>query len=126
MNKLKAIKKACKINDIIFNEIIKNFNFKTEKDIEKFILKRFMDFNVKKAYPPIVANNNSVIHAKLRNKRLEKGFLVMDFGCRYGGNASDMTRTIFLGKANKKEKNKNSDKGNSRGNSKNSGKSKNK
>ena len=31
MNKLNSIREACKINDIIFKEIIDDFNFKTEK-----------------------------------------------------------------------------------------------
>jgi len=100
MNKLKYIKKACKINDIIFKEIVDNFYFKTEKEIDKYIKKRFREFKVKQAYPPIVANNNKVIHAKPRNKRLKRGFLILDFGCKYKGYCSDMTRTIFLGKPN--------------------------
>ena len=38
-------------------------------------------------------------------KKLEPGdFLTMDFGCRYQGYCSDMTRTVVLGKASDKQK----------------------
>ncbi len=104
MNKYSSIKKACEINDIIFKEIISNFNFKTEKDIEKFIKKRFKNFKVKQAYDPIVANNNSIIHPKPRNKKIERGFLLLDFGCKVNGYCSDMTRTLFIGNPNDYEK----------------------
>jgi len=104
MNKFSKIKRACEINDVIFKEIISDFNFETEKDIERFILKRFEDFKVGKSFPPIVANNYSVVHAKPRNIKLRKGFCVLDFGARYKNMCSDMTRTIFLGKASKYEK----------------------
>ena len=104
MNKLNSIREACKINDIIFKEIIDDFNFKTEKQVANYIKKRFKEFKVKQAFPSIAANNNSIIHAKPRKKKLKKGFLILDFGCKYNGYCSDMTRTIFLGKPNKKEK----------------------
>ncbi|MEK6907319.1 MAG: M24 family metallopeptidase [Nanoarchaeota archaeon] len=104
MDKVNFVRKACSINDVIFKEIIKNFNFKTEKDIVKYIKKRFRNFKVKQAFPTIAANNNKTIHAKPRNKKLERGFLILDFGCKYKSYCSDMTRTIFLGKPNKYEK----------------------
>ena len=99
-----SIRRACEINDLIFNEIVKDFIFRTEKELAKYILKRFRDFGVSKAYNPIVANNTSVIHAKPRNKRFSRGFLVLDFGCKFNGWCSDMTRTVFVGKANSEEK----------------------
>lgn len=104
MNKLESVKRACKINDIIFKEVVKDFNFKTERDLEKYFLKRFRNFGAGRAYRPIVANNNSVIHAVPRNKKFGRGFLVLDFGSKVNGWCSDMTRTIFLGKADSKEK----------------------
>ncbi len=104
MRKLNSIRRACEINDLIFSEIVKNFRFRTEKELASYILKRFRDFGVQKAYAPIVANNNSVIHAKPRDYKLVRGFLVLDFGCQVNGWCSDMTRTIFIGKANLTEK----------------------
>lgn len=103
MSKYTSIKKACAITDIIFKEIVTDFHFKTEKDIERYILKRFRDFKVKKAYPPIVANNYAIIHAKPRNKKLTKGFIVLDFAAKVNGYCADMTRTIYFGKASATE-----------------------
>lgn len=38
-------------------------------------------------------------HGVPRSVELEKGFLTMDFGARYGGYCADMTRTVVIGKA---------------------------
>ncbi len=104
VDKLNSIRRACEINDLIFNELIENFIFKTERELAKYILKRFRDFGVQKAYSPIVANNNSVIHAKPSDRKFTRGFLVLDFGCKVNGWCSDMTRTIFIGRAEVNEK----------------------
>lgn len=94
-----ALQRACAINDKIFSEILHNFHFKTEHELALFIRKRFRDFGVKPSYPPIVANNNSIIHPKPRKKPLQRGWLLFDFGCKVNTWCSDMSRTIFLGKA---------------------------
>ena len=41
----------------------------------------------------------SLPHGEPRNIRLQKGFITMDFGAKYNGYCSDMTRTICLGPA---------------------------
>ena len=38
-------------------------------------------------------------HGVPRDIELEKGFLTMDFGARYGGYCADMTRTVVIGRA---------------------------
>lgn len=38
-------------------------------------------------------------HGEPKNRKLERGFLTMDFGCVYNGYCSDMTRTVVIGEA---------------------------
>lgn len=59
------------------------------------------------AFETIVASglNSSMPHAHPGSKRLEPGdFVTMDFGCKYNGYCSDMTRTVVIGKADEKQK----------------------
>ncbi len=42
---------------------------------------------------------SSLPHGTPRSKKLEQGFLTMDFGARLDGYCSDMTRTVVIGKA---------------------------
>lgn len=49
--------------------------------------------------------NSSMPHAVPSVKKLENGdFLTLDFGCRYNGYCSDMTRTIVIGRADEEQK----------------------
>ena len=49
--------------------------------------------------------NSSMPHAIPSEKKLEVGdFVTCDFGCKYKGYCSDMTRTVVLGKASEKQK----------------------
>ncbi len=47
----------------------------------------------------VSGTNSARPHGVPRPVVLEKGFLTMDFGCYYKGYASDMTRTVVIGKA---------------------------
>jgi len=49
--------------------------------------------------------HSAMPHAIPSEKKLEAGdFLTMDFGCRYRGYCSDMTRTVVIGPADEKQK----------------------
>ncbi|MCH5266395.1 MAG: aminopeptidase P family protein [Lachnospiraceae bacterium] len=49
--------------------------------------------------------HSAMPHAVPTNKPLESGdFLTLDFGCRYRGYCSDMTRTLVMGKASDRQK----------------------
>jgi len=52
------------------------------------------------AFDTIAASGaaSSMPHAVPRGVRLEKGFLTMDFGAKFNGYCSDMTRTVCIGK----------------------------
>jgi len=107
--KIKSITKACSINDEIFSLIVRNLRdktLKTESDIDKFIRKEARKRKLKISFPPVVAigRNAAEIHHKPKKTKLKKGFLVMDFGVKVNGYCSDMTRTIYIGKPSKKEK----------------------
>ena len=53
----------------------------------------------------ISGKKTSMPHGKPDEKKLENGdFITMDFGCRYRGYCSDMTRTIVLGTAKEEQK----------------------
>jgi Xaa-Pro aminopeptidase/Xaa-Pro dipeptidase len=107
--KTKNISKACKINDKIFAKLLKKLKkneFKTEKDIAKFIDKEIKKARAKNAFQTIVATAENAVdwHHKPNKTKLKKGFCVIDFGARVNKYCGDMTRTIYFGEPSKKEK----------------------
>ena len=102
---VEKIKFACKITDNIFSKIIKNFNFKNENEIVEFIENEAKKKGCELAFPSIVASgaSASMPHYDKCNSRIKKGFLLMDYGVRYKGYNSDMTRTIYVGTPNNTE-----------------------
>ena len=46
----------------------------------------------------VSGSESSLPHGEPRDRKLERGFLTMDFGAKFEGYCSDMTRTICLGK----------------------------
>jgi len=104
-DEIKRLRKAAKIGDEIFKKIITNFKFKTELEVEKFILNEIHSAGCVPSFSPIVASgkNASMPHYKARDVSIRKGFLLMDFGVEYQGYKSDMSRTIYLGKPSLKE-----------------------
>lgn len=98
---IKNIRDACRITDRVMQECIKKIkSFKTEKEVEAFIKKQG-----EVSFIPIVASGKN--SAKPHNKntgRLGKGFCMIDLGIKNKGYCADMTRTIYIGKPSKKEK----------------------
>ena len=98
---IQNIKQACKITDDCF-EHIKKFIKRgmTEKEIA-FEMELFMRKNGADAlaFDTIVASgpNASMPHAMPSTRKVREGDMVLlDFGCKYKGYCSDMTRTIFV------------------------------
>ncbi len=93
------IEKACEITDEIFENIISNFTFKTENELKDFILAELKKRKLSWSFPPIVVSDiraGNEIHPFPTDGKLSR-FTIIDFGLRYRGFCSDMTRTIFVG-----------------------------
>ena len=103
---IEFIEKSCKIASKILKKCIYNFDFKTEIELYSFLVNEAKKNNCKLAFKPIVAfgKNSAEPHHRTSETKLGNGFLVLDFGVKYKGYCSDMTRTIFLGKINAREK----------------------
>ncbi|MBN2141886.1 M24 family metallopeptidase [Candidatus Woesearchaeota archaeon] len=93
------IRKACRITDMIFKGIVKNFkSFKKESDVAKYIKVTALEHGADMAFPPITASGKNAVTAHHnKDSRINKGFMVLDFGARYKGYCADMTRTVYVG-----------------------------
>jgi len=102
------LKKSCSYADKIINKCIVNFNeFKTESDAAAFLVYETKKSGLEISFSPIVASgkNAGMPHCEPSNTKLNKGFCVVDFGVKYRGYCSDITRTIYIGKPSLNEKN---------------------
>lgn len=104
---IRSVKKAVQISESILTECINEFGkFKTEKEIAQFLKIKTILHNCELAFEPIVAsgNNAKTPHHIPTKKPLQRGFCIIDFGVKYQGYCADMTRTIYLGTASKKDR----------------------
>lgn len=106
---ISKIEKACHLGDLAFEYIIERLKpGVSEKEIafelEFFVKKNGADLS----FPSIVAfgKNSSVPHHHTSDKRLTiyDKLILLDFGVKFDNYCSDMTRTVFLGKPNDKQK----------------------
>ena len=108
----KMIKKACVITQKILNEVPKivRQNMKkglTEKKLAVILEEMIIEKGAQGlSFPTIVASGKSgaVPHHVTSNKKISRGFLLIDFGIKIENYCSDLSRTFFVGKAGKKEK----------------------
>lgn len=103
---IEQIKKACKIGDKVYSEILRNVKTGiTEIGLKYEIEHLIKQMGVDISFEPVVAfgKNSSVPHHNSSNKKLIKNEIVLlDFGVKFNGYCSDMTRTFFFGKAGEK------------------------
>lgn len=98
------IKKACRVTDIVFTKLCKNFKFKSEIELKMFIENEIRKHGCELAFNPIVASSkNSSQPHYLPSEKIKKGFLLLDFGAKYKGYCSDMTRMFYIGNPKKSE-----------------------
>ncbi|MDL2281098.1 aminopeptidase P family protein [Selenomonadales bacterium OttesenSCG-928-I06] len=103
------IKQAVKIADKAFKKLIPYIKPNVSENKLAAKLEHFMrDLGSEKlAFDTIAASGkrSALPHGRASDKLLEKGDLfTLDFGAVYKGYHSDMTRTVVLGKATKKQK----------------------
>lgn len=108
-NELQLIKTAAKISDDAFSYILDKIAVgKTEReislDLEYYMMREGAEGL---SFETIAASGvrSALPHGRATDKIIESGdFLTLDFGCKYKGYCSDMTRTVVLGKASDKQK----------------------
>ena len=103
---LKALRKACQISDAVYRATFRRFNtFRTERDVATFMNAEAARRGVPLSFDTIVASgsNSAIPHHKPTNAKL-RGFTVIDFGVKVAGYCSDTTRTLFIGKPTKHDR----------------------
>ncbi len=104
-----SIQLAAEFTDKIFLQLIELIRPGTrECDIAAEILYRFKKMGAdNSAFEPIVASGHrsALPHGVASEKEIEEGDLViLDFGCVVNGYASDLTRTVVVGKASDEQR----------------------
>ncbi|HII17283.1 TPA: M24 family metallopeptidase [Candidatus Woesearchaeota archaeon] len=105
-SEINTIKEACALADTILQSAIRRFSsFRTESEAAAFLECEARKLGHKLSFSPIVASGKhaSMAHYAPQNMPIQKGFCIIDFGIRYKGYCSDMTRTIYVGKPTRKE-----------------------
>jgi Xaa-Pro aminopeptidase len=100
------IRKACSIADGIMHKTLWNFrHFRTEAEVAAFMANETAKLGLCTAFKTIVASGSNACeaHHEPENGPLRNGFCVIDFGVRYKGYCSDISRTIYLGMPTPKE-----------------------
>lgn len=95
------IEKACEITDECFTHLLDFIKIgMTEKEIAWEIERYFLTNGAQgTSFDSIVASgpNSSMPHAIPTERKIQSGDIItIDFGCKYNGYCSDMTRTIFV------------------------------
>ena len=102
-SEIEKMQKAQDITDKAFSHILKVINRNmTELDVA-VELEYAMRKNGASAFAfdtiSVSGDASALPHGTPRNVKLRDGFLTMDFGAKFDGYCSDMTRTIVIGKA---------------------------
>lgn len=103
---IRILKKACMISDMILKKCLSKMkSFRTELDVRNFLKEETIKYGCDLSFSPVVASGIAAAepHHRPQNKRLGKGFCIIDFGVKYMGYCSDTTRTVYIGKPGKKE-----------------------
>lgn len=105
---ISLMQKAQDITDAAFSEVVKHIT----TDMTEIEVAAELEYFMRKsgasglAFDTIAVSGDAsaLPHGTPRNVKLREGFLTMDFGAKYKGYCSDMTRTIVIGRADDKIK----------------------
>ncbi|MBN1449099.1 MAG: aminopeptidase P family protein [Bacteroidetes bacterium] len=106
-DEIAAVRRAVRISERVWHEILPLL----QPGVREFEIAAEITYRQRlhgaegDAFPPIVlfGTRTSLIHGQPSAARLRNGQpVLMDFGCRVNGYASDLTRTVFLGKASRR------------------------
>lgn len=105
---IRAITKAVELTDQLFSRVCRWLKAGvTEQEIALKMEFFVRDRDAKLAFPSIVASGTqgALPHAQPGKRRIRKGdFVTLDFGAMVSGYAADLTRTVCLGRADKRQK----------------------
>ncbi len=105
---IENIKLACKIADQTFSYILKNIKLgASEKEIANLIENFIKEKNAETSFRSIIAfgKSSAVPHHQTSDGKLKKNQIILiDFGVKINNYCSDMSRTIYFGKAPEKFK----------------------
>jgi Xaa-Pro aminopeptidase len=108
-DEIENLRKAALLADKVFEELLGYIKpGLQEKDIKEKIQELFEKNGAEGAsFNPIVASgpNSSKPHYNQYNRYIqEKDVIILDFGCKYKGLCSDMSRTVFVGGISEEER----------------------
>jgi len=107
-DEVRLIRKSAKITSQVFNDIVPSI----KPGIRELDLAIDLEYRLRmkgadrSAFSPIVASgpNSALPHAAAGRRKIRKGdFLVIDIGAYYKGYASDMTRTVVIGRPSQRQ-----------------------
>lgn len=105
---IELMQKAQDITDSAFSEVVKHLTPNmTEIDVAaelEYFMRKSGASGLAFDTIAVSGDASALPHGTPRNVKLKSGFLTMDFGAKYQGYCSDMTRTVVIGKADDKIK----------------------
>lgn len=107
-DEIEKIQKSQDITDAAFSHVVKMINYNmTEIDVAaelEYAMKKLGSEGPAFSTIAVSGDASALPHGTPRNVKLKRGFLTMDFGSKYEGYCSDMTRTVVIGVADNEMK----------------------
>lgn len=108
-DEIEKMQKAQNITDDAFSALLKNLTPEmTEIEVAaelEYQMRRLGASGLAFETIAVSGDASALPHGTPRNVKLRRGFLTMDFGAKYDGYCSDMTRTVVVGRADDNIKN---------------------